>query len=169
MEHNSEGKQKSSFEEGIIVKQKPKYSYTHKDLLSSHILPEKLKGETSPQRSVFSTGSRTFQLRIEEFDIEKDKQFLTCHLEPYFIELYSDLLVRSRHKEQLDIVSFTEYTKLPGIINERLRHMFLKTNTDKLQGNKNKIQTISKESFLENMKLIFIGDLNSKMKFTFEM
>lgn len=58
-------------------------------------------------------------------------------LKPYLNDLYRDLLMRSNQSQHVDKVTFVEYTKLPGIINDRLHTMFseayyksLKTNQD---------------------------------------
>jgi len=53
-------------------------------------------------------------------------------LKPYLRDLYKDLLIRSNQQEHVDKVTFIEYTKLPGIINDRLHYMFsTKVNNDK--------------------------------------
>lgn len=86
-------------------------------------------------------------------------------------------MMRSNSKEHLDKVTFTEYTKLPGIINDRLHYMFssFKKTRDsgaspKQQLNQKKQEDyITQESFIKNMVRIFLGDLESKMLFTFEM
>jgi len=46
------------------------------------------------------------------------------YLIPYLKDLYKDLMMRSNHPQYLDKVTFIEYTKLPGIINDRLHYMF---------------------------------------------
>ena len=43
---------------------------------------------------------------------------------PYLKDLYKDLLMRSNQAEHVDKVSFIEYTKIPGIINDRIHCMF---------------------------------------------
>jgi hypothetical protein len=45
-------------------------------------------------------------------------------LKPYLADLYKDLLMRSNKEDVIDKVTFIEYTKLPGIINDRLHIMF---------------------------------------------
>jgi hypothetical protein len=52
-----------------------------------------------------------------------DKDFIDGMLTPYFKDLYKDLLIRSNIENHLDKVTVTEYTKLPGIINDRFHHM----------------------------------------------
>lgn len=110
-------------------------------------------------------------LHIEEFDKEKDSAFVQDQLIPYFSDLYKDLMVRSANNKHLDVVAFTEYTKLPGIINERIRHMFTKGNGKlEIKNSKNvKDEMVPLSVFIKNMCLIFIGDLESRMKFTFDM
>jgi hypothetical protein len=45
-------------------------------------------------------------------------------LNPYLADLYKDLLMRSNQQENIDKVTFIEYTKLPGIINDRVHVLF---------------------------------------------
>lgn len=59
-------------------------------------------------------------LHIEDFYAESDSKFVEQELEPYLRDLYKDLLIRSNQVENIDKVTFIEYTKLPGIINDRL-------------------------------------------------
>lgn len=63
-------------------------------------------------------------LRIEDYDSKTDDKFVNDTLVPYFKALYSDLLMRSSNSKHIDKVTFIEYTKLPGIINDRLHLMF---------------------------------------------
>ena len=91
--------------------------------------------------------------------------------------------------EAIDKVTFIEYTKLPGIINDRLHYMFstqkdskgspVKTSPKKLEEQKDMTEkekekaaldareNVSMDSFMNNFTKIFIGDLDSKMKFCF--
>lgn len=86
-------------------------------------------------------------------------------------------MMRSSTKDHLDKVTFTEYTKLPGIINDRLHYMFsnFKSTRDSAASPKDQLSKqkqedyITQESFIKNMVKIFLGDLESKMLFTFEM
>ena len=59
-----------------------------------------------------------------------DKRFVEEVLQPYLRELYRDLQIRSNHDEHVDKVTFIEYTKLPGIINDRLYTMFATDDID---------------------------------------
>ena len=61
---------------------------------------------------------------IEDYDDNVDKQFIEKWATQYFRDLYNDLLMRSNQQDHLDKVNFIEYTKLPGIINDRLHFMF---------------------------------------------
>jgi Ca2+-binding EF-hand superfamily protein len=105
-------------------------------------------------------------------------KFVNEHFVPYLKALYSDLLMRSSNPNHLDKVTFIEYTKLPGIINDRLHFMFSNFKSQNISPDtspKAKLQTQKKEdfvtesSFIKNFVKLFIGDLDSKMHFTFEM
>ena len=63
-------------------------------------------------------------LHIEDYDANIDNIFINEHLTPYFKDLFKDLMMRSSNPNHLDKVTFIEYTKLPGIINDRLHFMF---------------------------------------------
>ena len=91
--------------------------------------------------------------------------------------------------DSIDKVTFIENTKLPGIINDRLHYMFstqkdnkgspvrlspqkLEEQKDMTEKEKEKAAQDAKEnvrmdSFINNFTKIFIGDLDSKMKFCF--
>ena len=79
----------------------------------------------------------------------------------------------------MDKVNFIEYSKLPGIINDRLHFMFTSvkgtrkmskpaSNEKSSPGLKGQ-DYVTEKSFEDNLIKIFAGDLDSKMKFTFEM
>ena len=90
--------------------------------------------------------------------------------------------MRSSNPNNLDKVTFIEYTKLPGIINDRLHHMFSnfkqslsvsplpreESPKEKLISQK-KEDFVTEASFVHNFIQLFIGNLDKKMKFTFEM
>ena len=88
-------------------------------------------------------------------------------------------MVRSNEAKALDKTTFTEYTQLPGIINDRLHFMFsnfkMKYADDANSNPKQKLayqkkeDFVTLESFVRNFVRIFLGDLDSKIKFTFEM
>ena len=63
-------------------------------------------------------------IQIEDFDETVDPEFIKKYLTPYLKDLYKDLLMRSSNQTAIDKVTFIEYTKLPGIINDRLHVMF---------------------------------------------
>jgi hypothetical protein len=63
-------------------------------------------------------------IHIEDFDENIDETFVNDNLMPYLKDLYRDLMMRSSNPNHLDKVTFIEYTKLPGIINDRLHYMF---------------------------------------------
>lgn len=63
-------------------------------------------------------------LHIEDYDAKLDSQFVNEHWSPYLKSLYKDLMMRSSLQKHLDKVTFIEYTKLPGIINDRIHYMF---------------------------------------------
>ena len=106
-------------------------------------------------------------------------KFVTNHLVPYLKDLFNDLMMRSSNPNHLDKVTFIEYTKLPGIINDRLHFMFSHDNTLRSESSqsptfspgivKPKQDYITEESFVNNFIKLFIGNLDAKMKFTFEM
>jgi hypothetical protein len=95
--------------------------------------------------------------------------------------------MRSNQPDHIDKVTFIEYTKLPGIINDRVHVMFSEnyfkqqnsmspqtspmsqSNTKKGLELKKKEEFVSEKSFIKNFTLIFIGDLDQKMKFTFDL
>ena len=118
---------------------------------------------------------------MQEYDANIDDVFVSEHLQPYLKDLFSDLLMRSTNSNTLDKVTFIEYTKLPGIINDRLHLMFSNFKNSGTSPNrseespKEKLQSIKKEdfvtekSFVHNFTQLFIGSLDKKMKFTFDM
>ena len=61
---------------------------------------------------------------IEDYDASIDSDFIKDKLTPYLTDLYKDLLMRSNQPDYIDKVTFIEYTKLPGIINDRFHVMF---------------------------------------------
>ena len=61
---------------------------------------------------------------MEDYDESIDAAFINDQLNPYLLDLYKDLLMRSNQPDHIDKVTFIEYTKLPGIINDRLHVMF---------------------------------------------
>lgn len=82
-------------------------------------------------------------------------------------DLYRDLALRSfvssaqsnSREKRIDKVTFIQYCNLPGIISERLVKLF-DTNNDGL---------ITELSFISNMTKIFVSDLESRMRITFNM
>ena len=120
-------------------------------------------------------------------DANIDADFIREQLTPYLSDLYKDLLMRSNQADHIDKVTFIEYTKLPGIINDRVHVMFSEnyfkqqnsmspqtspmsqSNTKKGLELKKKEEFVSEKSFIKNFTLIFIGDLDQKMKFTFDL
>jgi len=133
-------------------------------------------------------------LHIEDYDENIDSSFINESLKPYLKDLFKDLLMRSNQPENIDKVTFIEYTKLPGIINDRLHFMFQHSNyknngpggqkmgspsralspvalkkKDTTSKTSKKEDFVTEESFLKNFIKIFIGDLDQKIKFTFDM
>ena len=126
-------------------------------------------------------------LHVEDYDANIDADFIREQLTPYLSDLYKDLLMRSNQADHIDKVTFIEYTKLPGIINDRVHVMFSEnyfkqqnsmspqtspmsqSNTKKGLELKKKEEFVSEKSFIKNFTLIFIGDLDQKMKFTFDL
>jgi len=99
--------------------------------------------------------------------------------------------MRSNQQEHIDKVTFIEYTKLPGIINDRLHVMFSENHNKKMlstsnspitplsQGEKGspkknleqkkKEEYVTEKSFIRHFTTVFMGDLDQKMRFTFQM
>ena len=75
-----------------------------------------------------SVRSNNSFITIEDYNAEEDDVFIANKLVPYLSNLFDDLKMRSANNEKdpnfLDKVSFVEYTKLPGIINDRLHTLF---------------------------------------------
>ena len=82
---------------------------------------------------------------------------------PYFKDLFRDLALRSQSSQtgdkKIDKVTFLEYCSLPGIISDRLFSMF--TDVDNTYINEN--------SFISNFIKIFISNIETKMRLTFNM
>ena len=124
-------------------------------------------------------------LQVEDYDANMDDQFIEQKLTPYLTDLFKDLLMRSNQQDNIDKVTFIEYTKLPGIINDRLHTMFSENfnkrleqgsnvksspeNAKKALEQKKKEEFVTEKSFIKNFTTIFLGDLDQKMKFTFQM
>ena len=126
-------------------------------------------------------------LHLEDYDANIDAEFIKQHLRPYLADLYKDLLMRSNQADNIDKVTFIEYTKLPGIINDRLHVMFSENHNKQQQDKgsspttlspnmtkkgleaKKKEDFVTEASFIKNFTTIFMGDLDQKMRFTFEM
>jgi len=86
------------------------------------------------------------------------------YLNPYFKDLYKDLTLRclsanAIQEKKLDKVTFIEYCNLPGIINDRFFKMFDQDGNG----------LISEEAFIKNMVKVFISDLDTRMRLTFNM
>ena len=69
-------------------------------------------------------------IHIEDYFAESDSRFIDSVFVPYLKELYKDLLIKCNQVENIDKVTFIEYTKVPGIINDRLHKMFSVMNKD---------------------------------------
>lgn len=118
-------------------------------------------------------------IHIEDYNAEVDAPFVREYLKPYLTDLYADLQMRSSQDDSIDKVTFIEYTKLPGIINDRFHILFSgganKTtsmspdNKVKTIVHKKKDENVTETSFYENFRTIFIGELDDKIKFTFKM
>jgi len=95
--------------------------------------------------------------------------FVEKLLKPYLSDLYKDLLMRSNKEDVIDKVTFIEYTKLPGIINDRLHIMFSteskkstsKSPEQKIKGivHNKKDEYVNLVNFVEYFRIIFIGNL----------
>ena len=120
----------------------------------------------------FGTTMANEVIHVEDYDASVDERFLKEHFEPYLKTLFTDLLHRFAHEEDDNVhlakVTFVEYTQLPGIINSRLFYMFQRTKY--LYPLSLEVRDyITEQQFVENFKTIFMGDLDQKMKFTFDM
>lgn len=62
-------------------------------------------------------------------------------------------------EQKVDKVSFIQYCNLPGIMSDRLLKIFDPTN----EGH------IDETSFITNMTRIFVSDVNSRMRITFNV
>lgn len=103
-------------------------------------------------------------LRVEDFDEQSDSKFVRELLAPYFKDLFRDLSLRcltqtAIDERKLDKTTFIEYCNLPGIIGER----FFKIFDSHFNG------LISEPSFINNMTKVFMSDLETKMRLTFNM
>ena len=64
-------------------------------------------------------------IHVEDYDATVDEQFVKDQLQPYLRTLYKDLLNRYADQDgHIAKVTFVDYTRLPGIINDRLFAMF---------------------------------------------
>jgi Ca2+-binding EF-hand superfamily protein len=59
----------------------------------------------------------------------------------------------------IDKVTFIEYTKLPGIINDRFHYIFDEKKTGR----------IYQDQFVNHFVKVFLSDMDTKMKMTFKM
>ena len=111
------------------------------------------------------TSSIKNYIQVEDCDINgTDSNFIKEYLTPYFKDLYKDLIMRcisstALYEKKLDKVTFIEYCNLPGIINDRFFKMF-DVNNDGL---------VSEQSFILNMIKVFVSDLDTRMRLTFNM
>ncbi len=88
------------------------------------------------------------------------RDFLT----PYLRDVYRDLSLRSLapaaiKDKKVDKVTFIQYCNLPGIISERLLKIFDVNNDG----------CITEQAFLGHLTKIFVSDLDTRMRFTFNM
>ena len=102
-------------------------------------------------------------IHVEDFNKSSDSKFIKDFLVPYFKDLFKDLAVRTHtpttNNDKIDKVTFIEYCNLPAIIGDRLFKMF-DTNRDTL---------IAEVSFVNNLVKVFMSDLDTKMRMTFNM
>ena len=101
-------------------------------------------------------------IHIEGYDPKLDYKLIKETIVPYMKDLFNDLAVRSSSESEeicIDKVTFFEYCSLPGIINDR----FLRVFDPKGKG------VIKEERFVEVMIMVFISELDDKMRLTFEM
>lgn len=108
---------------------------------------------------------------MEDFDESIDAKFVNENFVPYLKALFADLLMRSSTQNNLDKVTFIEYTKLPGIINDRIHYMFSNYRNQKMSGSphgspkekliqQKKEDFVTEQSFIKNMVKIYIGELD---------
>lgn len=120
-------------------------------------------------------GSSSSLIPIEEYNAERDDQFIEQVFRPYLSNLFQDLNLRAAAEidsepDYLDKVSFVEYTSLPGIINDRFHILFSEQANKKYQTvHFKRYERVKKSKFIDNITLIFIGSLDDKIKFTFKM
>ena len=104
-----------------------------------------------------------YYIKVEDYD-DNDTRFVKDFLVPYLKDLFRDLILRCMQPEaisqkKMDKVTFIEYCNLPGIINDRLFNVFDLQNTT----------VISEQQFVSNFVKIFISDLDTKMRLTFDL
>lgn len=116
----------------------------------------KVDVKSEPAREALGSDGEEEQkfILLEDYDATIDDEFRDEILTPYLKDLYTDLMMRSSTKDNLDKVTFLEYTKLPGIINDRLHHMFSEfkkkgsTYAQSAQQQKEKLRSIKKDDFV---------------------
>lgn len=103
---------------------------------------------------------------IEDFDQEKDGQFLNDIVKPYFGTIFHDVAMRNHSPKKnneevefIDKVAFFEFTNLPGIINDRFHSLFQKNSDDH----------IYQDAFVEGITKVYLSTIEEKMRLTFKM
>ena len=101
-------------------------------------------------------------IQVEDYDASTDQKFVTNSLVPYFKDLYKDLHLRcqkpSEGEKHIDKVTFVEYCQLPGIIGDRFFQIF---NPSK--------EGITENQFVSFLTLIYVSEIDTKMRVTFRM
>lgn len=102
-------------------------------------------------------------LFVEDFDSDWDQKFLNEAVKPYFKTLFEDIAMRtkkvSKNCNTIEDVAFYEYSKLPGIINDRFFSTFEKTENN----------SIDMKSFIEGLTCVYLSSLDDKLHLTFNM
>lgn len=86
-------------------------------------------------------------------------------MQHYFQTIFFDIAMRRRtnkktkdEQEFIDRVAFFEFTKLPGIINDRFYFLFPKED-----------HRIYQKGFIDSLTTVYLSKLDEKLKFTFKM
>jgi Ca2+-binding EF-hand superfamily protein len=100
-------------------------------------------------------------IHLEEFDKERDLEFIRQVVIPYFSEVFQDLERREEDQQKgyISKATFLEYSNLPGIVGDRFYSMMDPKDTG----------AIEMREFVHKIIMTFISDLDTKLRMTFRM
>jgi hypothetical protein len=98
-------------------------------------------------------------IKVEQPSGPAYANFMEQVAHPYFSDLFQDLSKRDGDGDKLSRSTWLEYCNLSGMLSERLYSLM----DPKAKG------YISKANFLSGMDFIFMSDLETKLKTTFQM